>query len=163
MHHGLHDAPMLKCDIFIQLGCIQHGTRGNARLAHQLHGIIFGLPPRPIRDHLIHFRLALDPISWRQITGIADQILSPNEFQQSIPVFRIGAAGHNIDVVVRTAGRAGVKTHRRIDDPRHFTTATLRRLAGQAHRGERNAHIVQDCVLHRDLQFMSFSRLPPFV
>src|SRR6185437_10992633 len=82
---------------------------------------------------------------------IADQILASDDFEQSLPMRRIGAAGINIDVVIRSAGFARINAARHRKAGYDLGAVALCRHALGRLRGKRDADILQHGVLHGDL------------
>ena len=84
------------------------------------------------------------------VARIADQILAAHHLQQAVPVLGVGAAGVDVDVVVRPAALARIDADRRVAAADRLRSGARRRLAvGPLHVGERVADVVQDRVLHR--------------
>src|SRR5205814_5531703 len=59
-------------------------------------------------------------------TRIADQILSPDHFQEPTPMCRIGAARIDIDVIVRPSRLAGIDAARHREARQHLRAVALR-------------------------------------
>src|SRR6266567_3345749 len=113
MLHHLHDAAVLETLLVLQLHRIEHGPRGYAGGTEDAHRLALVALAGPGRDHGVDLRLplgaGLDALEIR----IADEIGAPDRLEQRVPMRRIGAAGVDVAIVVRTAGLA------RIDPARH--------------------------------------------
>ena len=73
-------------------------------------------------------------------------------------MLRIGAAGKDIDIVVRSKGLARVKGRRHQPAGLRPVAATAELgLAAQLGARKRHAHIVNHRVLHRDLKALAFA------
>ena len=163
MHHGLHDAALLERHVVLQFHRIQHRAGRDAGLTHRLHrrALVAGFGPGG--DDRVHFRFTSNAVGGRGIAGVADQVLAAHQLQQPVPMFRVGARGHNKHVIVRPSGRAGIQPHRRVVHTRHLRPAAFGRLAGQALGREVDAHVVHDRVLHRDLEAVALPGFTPLI
>ena len=107
----------------------------------------------PGGDDLVDLGRALAARLPGVVARVADQILAADHLQQPLPVLGIGAAGEDIDVVVRPARLARVERRgREAAGLRPAAAAAHRRLAAQLGARERHAHVVDHRVLHRHLQ-----------
>src|SRR5260370_25953565 len=116
--------------------------------ADQRRRLVFGVLARPLGNDLIALGLALDAGGGFIVARIADQLLAPDQFQQTRPMLGIGRAGQQIDVVVGPAGLARKDPRRRIAAGR----PTRRGLAGLCLSDEHAAAVMHDRILHRRLQ-----------
>ena len=113
MFHRLHDATLLEVCVLSQLHRVEDGACGNAGAAEHAHRLAFVVLARPGGDHRIDLGLVLKARRCGVEARIADQILASDHFKQPPPMHWIGAAGIDIEVVVRPARLA------RIDAARH--------------------------------------------
>ena len=111
--HRLHDAAPLEIRLVGQLHGIENGPCRHAGVAEHAHRLAFVVPARPGGDHLVDLGFALLARRPGVETRVADQVTASDHLQQSSPMRRIGAAGIDIDVVVRSAWLA------RVDAARH--------------------------------------------
>src|SRR5271166_1534701 len=147
----LHDAAALEARIVLQFHRIMHRTGRHPGAADQLHRLHFGALAGPRSNDLVDLVLPFRPSSHGFIARVADQIFAPDDLQEPRPVFRVGAAGEDIDVVVGTAGLAGIDVAGR-GRARDLGAATLDCLARFGLAREGHPHVVDHRVLHRDLQ-----------
>src|SRR5215831_13501488 len=149
--HGLQDAPLMERPILGQLLGIKHGARWDTGGTDDLHRRVLVVLARPRRHDGVHLLFALGAVSRCCITLVADQILTADDLQETLPVLGIGAAGVDIDIVVGPAALALEDATRRIATRHRLITSPLDRPARARLRGKGEADIVQHGVLHGDL------------
>src|SRR5262245_29906878 len=111
--HRLHDSALLEVCVLGQLHRVEDGACGHAGAAEHAHRLALFVLTRPGGDHRIDLGLVLKARRCGFEARIADQILASDHFEQPLPMHWIGAAGIDIEVVVRTARLT------RIDAARH--------------------------------------------
>src|SRR6266536_2249990 len=80
---------------------------------------------------------------------------APDRLQQGAPMAGVGAAGIDVDVVVRPAGLARIDPARHVDAREDLGAVALGRHAGRRLRGKRHADVLQHGVLHGDLDALA--------
>ena len=110
--HILHDAALGERGVVHQLEGVEHRARRHAGLADDPHRLFLGVLAGPGGDDLVDLGGALAARRTGVVARIADQILAADDLQQPRPMFGIGAAGEDIDIIVRSAGLARVQAPR---------------------------------------------------
>ena len=119
---------------------------------------------RPGGDDLIDLGSALAARLVGVVARIAGKVLAADRLQQALPVFGIGAAGEDINIVVGPAGLAGIE--RRGHQPAGLgpvAAAAQLGFAAQLGARERHPHVMNHGVLHRHLQPLPLAGAVAFV
>src|SRR5205085_12215132 len=158
------DAACVERGILHQFERVEHRAGRHPGLADDLHRLFLGVLTCPGGDDLIDLGGALAARVLRVVARVAFQIFAADDLQQTLPVLGIGAAGEDIDVIVRAARLARVE-RRRHQPARLRPVAAAAQLCLPARLGarKRHAHVVDHRVLHRELQPASCPGLLPLV
>jgi len=93
MRHRLQDATLAEARFVGQLHRVEDGPGGDADSAQLRHRFVLCTLPCPTGDDLVDLGLALRASIGCVVTRVSDQVLSPDEFQQTWPVLGVRPAG----------------------------------------------------------------------
>ena len=148
MRHRLQNAALPEARLVGQLHRIEDSTGGDADRAQLRHRLVLRTLPRPAGDDLVHLGLTLQSGVRGFVARVADQVLAPDQLQQTWPMLGIGAAGQQVDVIVGAAGLARKDAAGRVIGGR-----PPRRRSTSARLGDEHAAaVVHHGILHRHLQ-----------
>src|SRR5579864_5193142 len=150
--HDLHEAALLEARLVLQFHRVEHRAGRHPDGNEFLHRLALVVLHGPFADDRVEFLLVGDAVVARGEARILDQFLAPDQFHQARPVFGVGPAGGQVDIVVGAAALGRVEAGGRVVAAARFGAVARRRLAGALHRAEAGAHVVDHRVLHRQLQ-----------
>ena len=139
MLDGAEDAAGLHVGVGMELPGIEHRAGGHAGLPQCLPGLALAPRHRPFGQDLVQRRLVLDPLDGRVEALVVLQLRAAQHVADAVPVLLVGAAGEDVDVIVRPAALAGEDARRRGDAGDGLVAGARARLAGVRHGRVGNA------------------------